>query len=75
MSTYKKIPDKISNKVNSDGKKIIENKEVVNRLFVNGKNSCFITLKEHKPHFSKTQGLLTKPSPKRNRQNQQIHIR
>ena len=43
-STYKKIPDKISNKVNVDGKKIVENKEAVNRLFVNGRNSCFITL-------------------------------
>ena len=50
-STYKKIPDKISNKVNADGKKIVENKEVVNRLFVNGRNSCFITLKDHKRHF------------------------
>ena len=45
------IPDKISNKVNADGKKIVENKEVVNRLFVNGRNSCFITLKDHKRHF------------------------
>ena len=50
-STDKKIPNKISNKVNADGKKIIENKEIVNRLFVNGRNSCFITLKDHKPHF------------------------
>ena len=50
-STYKKIPDKISNKVNADGKKIVENKEVVNRMFVNGRNSCFITLKDHKRHF------------------------
>ena len=47
----KMIPIKISNKVNADGKKIIENKEIVNRLFVNGRNSCFITLKDHKPHF------------------------
>ena len=47
----KKILDKIRNKVNADGKKIIENKEIVNRLFVNGRNSCFITLKEQKPHF------------------------
>ena len=50
-STYRKIPDKISNKDNADGKKIVENKEVVNRLFVNGRNSCFITLKDHKRHF------------------------
>ena len=29
-STHKKMPDKISNKVNADGKKVIENKEVIN---------------------------------------------
>ena len=31
-STYKKISDKISNKIIKDGKKIIENKEVVNQM-------------------------------------------
>ena len=46
-----KIPDKISNKVNADRKKIIENKETVNPLFVNNRNICFVTLKDHKPHF------------------------
>ena len=46
-----KIPDTISNRVNTDGNKIVENKEIVNRLFVNGRNSCFITLKDHKPYF------------------------
>ena len=51
MPAYKKVSDKISNKVNADGKKIIENKAVVNRMFVNGSNSCFITLKDHKPNF------------------------
>ena len=50
-STYKKISDKISNKVNADGKKIVENRKVVDRLFVNGRNSCFIPLKDPKPHF------------------------
>ena len=49
--TYKKVPDKINNKVNADGKKIIENKEVVSRMFMNGSKSCFITLKDHKPNF------------------------
>ena len=48
-SNYKNIPNKTSNKVNADGKKIIENKEVANRIFVNSRNSCFITLKDHKP--------------------------
>ena len=41
----------MSNKVNADGKKIIENKAVVNRMFVNGSNSCFITLKDQNPNF------------------------
>ena len=50
-SAYKKVSNKISNKVNANGKKIIENKAVVNRMFVNGSNSCFITLKDHKPNF------------------------
>ena len=42
---YKKIADKISDYERS---KIIENQEVINRLFVNGRNSFFITLKDHK---------------------------
>ena len=51
MPTNNKILDKIRNKFNADGKKILENKEVVNRLLANGKNSCFIILKDQKPHF------------------------
>ena len=47
----KKLPDKISNEVNADAKKIIENKEVVNRMSVNGSDSSFISLKDHKPNF------------------------
>ena len=54
MSTYKKIPNKISKEFNADGKKIAENTEVVNRLFVNGRDSCFITLKVLEPHFLNT---------------------
>ena len=72
----KRFPKKISKKANADGKKVIENKEVVGRLFVNNRNSCFITLKDHKPNLLiKPQSSLTKPSQKRTRQNQQIHIR
>ena len=50
-SAYKKVSDKISNKVNADRPKIIENKAVVTGMFVNGSNSSFITLKDHKPNF------------------------
>ena len=46
MSTHKKISDKISNKVNGDVMKIMENKEVVKRMFVYGRNSW--TVKKHK---------------------------
>ena len=63
MSTYKKIPDKINNKGNADEKKIIENKEVVNRMF--------ITLKDHKTNFLNIPFSLIKPIQKRTRQNQE----
>ena len=29
----------------------MKNKEVIKRMFVNGKQNCFITLKDHKPNF------------------------
>ena len=51
MATYKKIPNKISNKINAEENKIIANKEAVNWMFVNGTNSCFITLKDHQTNF------------------------
>ena len=49
---YRKTLDEISKKFNENGEKIIENKGVVNRMFVNGRSSCFIiTLKNHQPNF------------------------
>ena len=30
----------------------MENNTTFNKMFINGKNSCFITLKDHKPNFS-----------------------
>ena len=41
-STYKKAPDKINDKINSEDRKIMENKTTLNRMFIKGKNSCFI---------------------------------
>ena len=29
----------------------MENKTALNRMFINGKNNCFITLKDHKAYF------------------------
>ena len=50
-STYKKVPDKTNEKINTEGKKIMENKTTLNRIFVTSKNCCFITLKDHKLNF------------------------
>ena len=50
-STYKKVHDKINDKVNTEGKIIMESKIVLSRIFINGKNNCFITLKYHQEIF------------------------
>ena len=50
-TTYKKTRDNIHNKINTDGKKLMKDKDVLNRMLTNGKNECFITLKDHKPNF------------------------
>ena len=50
-STCKKVPDKINDKINTEGQRIMENKTALNRMFINGKNNCFITLKDHKENF------------------------
>ena len=50
-STYKKVPDKINDKINTEVERIMENKTALDRMFINGKNNCFITLKDHKENF------------------------
>ena len=50
-TTYKMVSDKISDKINSEGKALVKNKIVLNRMLTNGKDNCFITLKDHKPNF------------------------
>ena len=51
--TYKKAKENISDQINSEGKKIAEKKKITNKINVNGKNECFITLKDHKQNFEK----------------------
>ena len=70
-STYKKVLDKINNKVNEDGKKIIENKEVVSRMFVNS----YHFKRPQTDFFKQPQSSLTKFSQKQTQHNQLIHIR
>ena len=50
-TTYKKANDNIHNKINTDEKKLMKDKNILNRMLTNGKNECFITLKDHKPNF------------------------
>ena len=50
-TSYKKVNNKIHDQINQKGKDIIKDKTCINRMFVNGKNNCFITLKDHKPNF------------------------
>ena len=48
--TYKNPSSNIHNKINTDGKKLMKDKDISNRILANGKNECFITLKDHKPN-------------------------
>ena len=50
-TTYKKASDNIHNKINTDGKKLMKDKDILNRMLTNGKNECFIKLKDQKPNF------------------------
>ena len=50
-TTYKRASDNIHNKINTDAKKLMKNKDILNRMPTNGKNECFITFKDHKPNF------------------------
>ena len=65
MTSYKKLSKKAQDQINSQGKNRLKNKEVVKRMFVNGKKNCFITLKDHTPHFqNSTTVRLLNPAKK-----------
>ena len=49
--TYKKANSNITKTNNEQGKKIANKKNILDRIQVNGKEECFITLKDHKPNF------------------------
>ena len=42
---------KQTRKLTQKAKEIWKRKTTLNRMFVNGKNNCFITLKNHKANF------------------------
>ena len=49
---YKKASNNIKKQINVDGKQILKNREVLNRLEINSENNSFITLKDHKENFN-----------------------
>ena len=50
-SKYKKASEKNKEKIEKAGAKFAKDKGVYDRIEKNGKNECFITLKDHKPNF------------------------
>ena len=51
-SIYKKASNNIKKQIYIDGKQIFKNREVLNRLEINGEKNSFITLKDHKENFN-----------------------
>ena len=49
--TNKKADSNISKSINEQGKKIANKKNILDRIQVNGKEKCFVILKDHKPNF------------------------
>ena len=64
-TTYKKASDNIYNKISIDGKKLMKDNDLLNRMLTNSKNECFITLKDHKPNF-KNNSNVTLINPTKN---------
>ena len=49
--TCKKSNNNIKKKINISGRNILKDKEVLQRMKINGKSNCLITLKDHKENF------------------------
>ena len=47
-ATYKRASNNIKKKINAAGKQVLHNNQVLKRMQTNGKNNCFISLKDHK---------------------------
>ena len=52
-STYKRTNSNIKKTIDIKGKQITENvdQEILDRMDINSKNTCFISLKDHKENF------------------------
>ena len=69
-TTYKKASPKLEHRINTAGKKFAKDKNVLEKMEINAKNDCFITLKDHKENFANNpKTRLINPAKKRNRTN------
>ena len=50
-SLYKKASQKIKDQINKEGKRILNKREILSRIEINGTSNCFLTLKDHKENF------------------------
>ena len=50
-TTYKKARDIIHNKLNTDGKTLIKDKNILIKILTNGNSECFIMIIDYKPNF------------------------
>ena len=48
---YKKVARKMKEKINKEGNRILNDKDVMKRLHINGDSNCLITMKDHKENF------------------------
>ena len=50
-TTYKKADTKLKDKIYKEGKDVLRNHDVYDKIKINGSSGCFITLKDHKENF------------------------
>ena len=66
-SKYKKASNNIKQQINIDEKRILKNKEALNRLEIKGENSSVIILKDQKENFNNDPTIrLINPAKKTN---------
>ena len=50
QTAYKNLRKKSQDQIYNQRKNILKNKQVIDRIFVKGKQNCFIMLKDNKPN-------------------------
>ena len=50
QTAYKNLRKKSQDQIDNQRKNILKNKQVIDRIFVKGKQNCFTMLKDNKPN-------------------------